>query len=88
MAVRGFSWEMDRVDIGSNGTTAWAWMEGRMVLTDKAGKALGKTPYRFMAILVKKGGAWAWRIFDGAVIGGEKPAIGRCLCAVSPAQSP
>ncbi len=71
LAVRGFSWEMDRVDIDANGATAWAFVEGRMVVADTSGTVLGKPPYRFTSVMVKKGETWKWRVFDGAIIGGE-----------------
>jgi ketosteroid isomerase-like protein len=71
LAVRGFSWEMDRVDIDANGATAWAFVEGRMVVADTSGTVLGKQPYRFTSVMVKKGETWKWRVFDGAIIGGE-----------------
>lgn len=35
----------------------------------KGGKKI--SPYRFTGILVKKKGAWKWRLFDGSVPKGE-----------------
>lgn len=62
----GFSWDMTRVDIDSYGTTAWVFMEGKMIVDfHKGGQKV--TPYRFSGILVKKKGAWKWRVFDGSV---------------------
>ena len=62
----GFSWEMTRIDIDSNGKTAWVFMDGKMIVDfHKGGQKV--TPYRFTGILVKKKGAWKWRLFDGSV---------------------
>ena len=62
----GFSWEMNRVDIDSNGKTAWVFMDGKMIVDfHKGGQKV--TPYRFTGILVKKKGVWKWRLFDGSV---------------------
>ena len=66
-----FSWEMDRVDISQNGDTAWAFVEGRMVVKDPAGKLRFKAPYRFSAVLVRRGDGWAWRLFHGSAPGKE-----------------
>ncbi len=63
----GFSWQMDRVDISHHGDTAWAFVEGRMVVTAKAtGKVRFSAPYRYSAVLVKRGDGWAWRLFHGS----------------------
>jgi ketosteroid isomerase-like protein len=62
----GFSWEMDRIDIDSNGKTAWVFVDGKMIVNFKKG-GTKVTPYRFTGILVKKKGAWKWRLFDGSV---------------------
>lgn len=62
----GFSWDMTRVDIDSYGTTAWVFMEGKMIVDfHKGGQKV--TPYRFIGILVRKKGIWKWRLFDGSV---------------------
>jgi ketosteroid isomerase-like protein len=62
----GFSWEMNRIDIDSNGKTAWVFMDGKMIVDfHKGGQKV--TPYRFTGILVKKNGVWKWRLFDGSV---------------------
>lgn len=66
-----FSWEMDRVDISHHGDTAWAFVEGRMVVKDPAGKLRFKAPYRFSAVLVRRGQGWAWRLFHGSGAGKE-----------------
>jgi ketosteroid isomerase-like protein len=62
----GFSWEMSRIDIDSNGKTAWVFVDGKMIVEfHKGGKKV--TPYRFTGIMVKKNGVWKWRLFDGSV---------------------
>ena len=62
----GFSWEMTRIDIDSNGKTAWVFMDGKMIVEfHKGGQKV--TPYRFTGIMVKKNGVWKWRLFDGSV---------------------
>ena len=61
-----FHWEMDRVDISHHGDTAWAFVEGRMVVQDTAGKLRFKAPYRYSAVLVRRGDGWAWRLFHGS----------------------
>ena len=66
-----FSWEMDRVDISHHGDTAWAFVEGRMVVKDPTGKLRFKAPYRFSAVLVRRGDGWAWRLFHGSAPGKE-----------------
>jgi len=62
----GFSWEMNRVDIDSNGKTAWVFVDGSMVLNFKKG-GTRKAPYRFTGIMVKKNNQWKWRLFNGSV---------------------
>lgn len=62
----GFSWEMNRVDIDSNGKTAWVFVDGSMILNFKKGDTR-KAPYRFTGIMVKKNNQWKWRLFDGSV---------------------
>ncbi|MCX6249840.1 MAG: nuclear transport factor 2 family protein [Bacteroidetes bacterium] len=69
-AHRGFSWEMNRVDIDHNGNTAWVFMDGSMIVTSDKGKTL-KFPYRFTGILVKVKNTWKWRLFDGATFRGH-----------------
>ena len=66
-----FGWEMDRVDISHHGDTAWAFVEGRMVVKDPAGKLRFKAPYRFSAVLVRRGQGWVWRLFHGSAPGKE-----------------
>jgi len=66
----GFSWEMNRIDIDSNGKTAWVFMDGKMIVDfHKGGQKV--TPYRFTGILVKKKDGWKWRLFNGSIPRGE-----------------
>jgi ketosteroid isomerase-like protein len=67
MKRSGFSWQMDRVEIGANGDTGWAFVEGAMKVNDLKGGQRGSTPYRFTAVLVRRGDGWAWRLFHGSV---------------------
>jgi ketosteroid isomerase-like protein len=59
LAGNRFGWQMDRVDIDANGDTAWAFVEGSMTVRALSGKVRGTTPYRFTAVLVKRGDRWA-----------------------------
>ena len=61
------SFQMNKVDISSNGDIAWAFVEGTETARDLNGNLLGVKPYRFSAVLVKKGHAWVWRLFHGSV---------------------
>jgi len=62
----GFSWEMNRIDIDANNTTAWVFVDGKMIVNfHKGGQKI--TPYRFSAILIKKNAVWKWRQFYGSV---------------------
>ncbi|MEI8046718.1 MAG: nuclear transport factor 2 family protein [Bacteroidota bacterium] len=68
--VASFSWEMDSINIDSNGKTAWVFVEGSMIVEFHKG-GINRTPYRFTGILVKKKGEWKWRLFDGSIPKGE-----------------
>ncbi len=62
----GFSWDMNRIEIDCNNTTAWVFVDGKMIVNFlKGGQKI--TPYRFSAILIKKNAVWKWRLFDGSV---------------------
>jgi ketosteroid isomerase-like protein len=62
----GFSWEMNRVEIDSNGKTAWVFVDGKMIVGfHKGGTKV--TPYRFTGVLVKEKGVWKWSLFNGSV---------------------
>ncbi len=67
LAGNRFGWQMDRVDIDVNGDTAWAFVDGSMTVRAPGGKVRFTTPYRFTAVLVKRGDRWAWRLFHGSV---------------------
>jgi ketosteroid isomerase-like protein len=68
----GFGWQMDRVDISYNGNTAWAFVEGKMNVTNKGtGKLRFSAPYRFSVVLVRKEKGWALRLFHGSAPGKE-----------------
>jgi ketosteroid isomerase-like protein len=60
------SFQMNRVDISNHGDTAWAFVEGTETARDLSGKVLGINPYRFTAVLVKRGDGWVWRLFHGS----------------------
>ena len=66
-----FSWDLSRADIDSNGNTAWVFVDGTMTVVDDTGAVVKKAPYRFAGVLVKRGGAWKWRMFDGSVPASE-----------------
>ncbi len=68
--VASFSWEMDSINIDSNGKTAWVFVDGNMIVNFHKG-GTNITPYRFTGILVKKKGEWKWRLFDGSIPKGE-----------------
>jgi ketosteroid isomerase-like protein len=65
-----FSWEMNRIDIDCNDSTAWVFVDGFMVVTNDKGKTR-KSPYRFTGIVVKKDKTWKWRLFNGSMPRGE-----------------
>jgi hypothetical protein len=60
------SFQMNRVDISHQGETAWAFVEGTETARDLSGKVLSISPYRFSAVLVKRGDVWVWRLFHGS----------------------
>jgi ketosteroid isomerase-like protein len=60
------SWEMTRVDIDGNNNTAWVFVDGSIIISDKKGEPV-KAPYRFTGIMVKKDKVWKWRLFDGSI---------------------
>jgi ketosteroid isomerase-like protein len=65
-AHSSFYWEMNRIDIDSNGDTAWAVVDGSMNIKTDTGETM-KTPYRFTNIYVKRNGSWKLRIFHGSI---------------------
>ncbi len=69
-AHANFSWEMNRIDIDSDGKKAWVFVEGAMIVQWDNGHIV-KTPYRFTGVLVKSSKAWKWRLFNGSIPRGE-----------------
>lgn len=68
----GFGWQMDRVDISYHGDSAWAFVEGKMNVSNKStGKLRFSAPYRFSVVFVKKDNRWALRLFHGSAPGKE-----------------
>jgi ketosteroid isomerase-like protein len=61
-----FSWEMNRIDIDSYANTAWVFVDGSMIVSNKKSGKMRKTPYRFTGIMVKVQDVWKWRLFDGS----------------------
>jgi ketosteroid isomerase-like protein len=61
--------EMDRIDIDYNNNTAWVFVDGSINISNDKGEKF-QAPYRFTAILVKKGSEWKWRMFSGSTPGG------------------
>jgi ketosteroid isomerase-like protein len=60
------SWEMTRIDIDGNNNTAWVFVDGAIIISDKKGEPM-KAPYRFTGIMVKIDKVWKWRLFDGSM---------------------
>ena len=69
-AHANFSWEMNTIDIDSNGKTAWVFVDGAMIVQWDSGHTK-KTPYRFTGIMIKKNKVWKWRLFNGSIPRGE-----------------
>ncbi len=65
-----FEWQMNQLDIDHNKNTAWVFMDGAMIVTNKKGQKM-ETAYRFTGILVKKHHQWKWRFFNGSIPRGE-----------------
>lgn len=61
----GFSWEMTRVNIDNYGTTAWVFMEGKMIV-DFIRKAKKSHLNGFLEFWSRKGRP-EMRVFDGSV---------------------
>lgn len=69
-AHANFSWEMNTIDIDSNGSTAWVFVDGSMIVQWDNGKTK-ITPYRFTGIMVRKNKLWKWKLFNGSIPRGE-----------------
>ncbi len=52
----GFRWQMDRIEISHHGNTAWAFVEGNAIVTNRqTGAPRFTAPYRFSAIRPTRG---------------------------------
>ncbi len=72
LAHNRFGWTMEQVDIDVMGNTAWAFVDGKMVVKNaETGEVRFSTPYRYSAVLVRRGDGWAWRLFHGSIPRGE-----------------
>jgi len=60
------SWDLGNIHIDQNNETAWAFVDGSVTKKQDSGSAV-TTPYRITVVMVKKGNAWKWRLFSGAV---------------------
>ena len=61
-----FSWDLSNPIIDSSGDTAWVFLDGAMTVVNDKGET-HKSPYRFSGVMVKKNGAWKWRMFHGSI---------------------
>ena len=59
-----FSWEWDRVEIFHQGSIAWFFADGQVVLTTSEGQQ--RMPYRTSGVLEHQDGRWLWRQYHGA----------------------
>ena len=60
------SWEFTNMTIDQNKETAWVFVDGTATLKRNNGST-ETTPYRITVVMVKKGTAWKWRLFNGSV---------------------
>jgi len=65
-----FSFDMDNVIINHDNNNAWVFVDGKMVHTRSDWK-VSKIPYRIMAVMVKQGDDWKWKVFSGSIPRGE-----------------
>ncbi|HEX9252781.1 MAG TPA: nuclear transport factor 2 family protein [Ignavibacteriaceae bacterium] len=65
-----FSFVMEPVTISFDQNIAWVFVDGKMVHTRDNGK-ISKFPYRIMAVMVKRGNEWKWKVFSGSIPRGE-----------------
>jgi len=70
-----FEWELSKVYIDHHENTAWVFVDGAMIVTNKEGKKF-QTPYRFTGVMVRKNKdpntiGWKWRLFNGSIPQGE-----------------
>ena len=60
------SWDLTNMAIDQNKETAWVFVDGTATLKQNTGSTV-TTPYRMTVIMVKKGKAWKWKLFNGSV---------------------
>lgn len=65
-----FSFDLAQVSLGADGASGWAYVDGNMIHA-RPGRPATRRPYRFSVAMVRRGGAWKWQMFHGAVPGGE-----------------
>lgn len=65
-----FSFDMPEMTIRRDANMAWVFVDGAMVHAGADG-ATRRMPYRFAIVMVKRGSAWRWQLFNGAVPGAE-----------------
>ncbi len=65
-----FSFDWDHVVINHRESTAWVFVDGKMVHTSPSGK-ISKVPYRIAAVMVKVDAEWKWKMFSGSIPRGE-----------------
>lgn len=56
---------MDRTDIDYNQNTAWVFADGKIIIAPTKGDPINGL-YRFTAILIKRGNAWKFRLYNGS----------------------
>ena len=59
------SWNFTHLAIDQNKETAWVFVDGTITLKRNNGSTV-TTPYRITVVMVKKGKAWKWRLFNGS----------------------
>ena len=69
-----FSFDLADVVLHHDGDQAWVFVDGNMVRTGDRGNEVGKvgrSPYRFSVVMVRRDGGWRWQVFHGSVPGAE-----------------
>jgi hypothetical protein len=69
-----FSFELNDTTVHQEGEYGWLFVDGTMIRTGDRGKAIGKvgkTPYRFSIVMIKRQTGWKWQLFNGSVPGAE-----------------
>ncbi len=69
-----FSFDLTNATVRQEGDHGWVFVDGNMIRTgdrgDAAGK-VGKGPYRFSIVMVRRPAGWKWQLFNGSVPAGE-----------------